>query len=555
MRELIAAAAVLASLAAPCAAAPSARFSQVSYTARDLPETPAGHYRNPVLPGFQPDPSIVKVGEDFYLVNSTFSWFPGIPVYHSRDLVNWRLIGHAIDRPGQLDFSGLGTNRGVFAPAIEWHDGLFYILNTCIECGGNFLVTAERPEGPWSDPVWLDFEGIDPSLFVDEDGTAWIVNNGAPVGEPRYEGHRSIWIQQFDLEKRQLFGPRKVLVESGVHPEDEPVWAEGPHIYKVDGWYYLMAAEGGTAEDHSQTIYRSRRPDGPYEPGPINPILTQRDLPRERPDRVEATGHADLVRLDDGTWWGVFLATRPFERQSTLLGRETYLLPVTWRDGWPLFLEPGEAVPPVVKRPNLPASPASGWDRWTDTFDSERLSGEWIRIRNPGPVQDHVLDEGAGELVLIPGADPASSLGAPAFRRRLRHPTATVTTTVEFAGERAGDFAGLLAFMDEAHFLVFGIEGTGDGRRLVARRRTAAEQSERGEIVAEAPLGRSGPVELEIAIDGGNAALRWRPSGGRWQALAERVDVEPLASVHAGLFTGLVIGPYAVSGPPREALL
>src|SRR5690606_27872242 len=133
------------------------------------------------------------------------------------------------------DLSGLGTNRGVFAPAIEWHDGRFYILNTCIECGDNFLVTAERPEGPWSDPVWLDFEGIDPSLFVDDDGSAWIVNNGAPVGEPRYEGHRSIWIQQFDLETLRLFGPRKVLVESGVHPENEPVWAEGPHIYKVDG--------------------------------------------------------------------------------------------------------------------------------------------------------------------------------------------------------------------------------------------------------------------------------------------------------------------------------
>lgn len=549
MRELIGLVAALVSLAAPCAAAPSARFSEMSYAARDLPETPADHYRNPVLPGFQPDPSIVKVGEDFYLVNSTFAWFPGIPVYHSRDLVNWRLLGHAIDRPGQLDFSGLGTNRGVFAPAIEWHEGRFYILNTCIECGGNFLVTAERPEGPWSDPVWLDFEGIDPSLFVDDDGTAWIINNGAPIGEPRYEGHRSIWIQQFDLEKLELFGPRKVLVESGVHPEDEPVWAEGPHIYKVDGWYYLMAAEGGTAEDHSQTIYRSRRPDGPYEPGPINPILTQRDLPPDRPNRVEATGHADLVRLDDGSWWGVFLATRPFAGQSTLLGRETFLLPVSWKDGWPLFLEPGAAVPLVAERPDLPLSPADERDRWTDAFDAERLSGEWIRIRNPGPVQDHAIDQAAGELVLIPGADPAGSLGAPAFLgRRLRHPAAMVTTTVDFAAGQTGDFAGLLAFMDEAHFLGFGIEGTGDGRRLVARRRVAAEQSERGEVVAEAPLTRSGPVELQIAIDGGSAALRWHSSGGRWQTLAERIDVEPLTSVHAGLFTGLVIGPYAVRG-------
>ncbi len=143
--------------------------------------------------------------------------------------------------------------------------------------------------------MWLGFDGIDPSLFVDDDGRGWLVNNGPPVGEPRYEGHRAIWIQQFDLAAGKLVGPRSVLVDGGVHPEDKPIWAEGPHIYKVDGWYYLSAAEGGTAEDHSQTIYRSRSVTGPYTPGPVNPILTQRDLPRDRPDRVEATGHADFV--------------------------------------------------------------------------------------------------------------------------------------------------------------------------------------------------------------------------------------------------------------------
>ena len=540
---------ILAVAAAPCAAAPTARFAEVSYAAQEVPQTPGGRYRNPVLPGFQPDPSIVRVGEDFYLVNSTFAWFPGIPVYRSRDLVNWRLIGHAIDRPGQLDLSGLGTNRGVFAPAIDWHEGTFYILNTCVECGGNFVVTASDPAGPWSDPVWLDFEGIDPSLFVDDDGTAWIINNGAPEGEPRYEGHRSIWIQRFDLDTLRLFGPRKVLVESGVHPEDEPVWAEGPHVYEVEGWYYLTAAEGGTAEDHSQTIYRSRRPDGPYEPGPVNPILTQRDLPRDRPDRVEATGHADLVELDDGSWWGVFLATRPFEEQSTLLGRETFLLPVTWRDGWPLFLEPGASVPLVVERPPLPLLPASRWDRWTDTFGEAELSGEWIRLRTPGPVQDHALDRAADELVLIPGADAAGSLGTPAFLgHRLRHPAATISTTVNFEPARSGEFAGLLAFMDETHFLAFGIEGTAAGQRLVARRRSDSGHAERGEVLAEAPLFGRGPLQLELAIDRGEAALRWRRAEGRWQTLGERIDVEPLATVHAGLFTGLVVGPYAVAG-------
>jgi alpha-N-arabinofuranosidase len=543
----VAVCAIVAMVSMPCVAAPRASFAQLTYVAKDVSPAPAGHYRNPILPGFQPDPSIVRVGSDFFLVNSTFAWFPGIPVYHSRDLVHWRQIGNAIDRPGMLDFHGLGTSRGVFAPAISWHDGTFYILNTCVDCGGNFLITARNPAGPWSDPVWLDFDGIDCSLFVDDDGTAWVVNNGPPPEKPRYDGHRAIWIQQFDLKKLELFGPRKVLVDGGVHPQDKPVWAEGPHIYKRDGWYYLMAAEGGTAENHSETIYRSRRPDGPYQPGPINPILTQRDLAATRPNRVEATGHADLVRLRDDSWWGVFLATRPFAGQSTLLGRETWLLPVNWKDGWPLFLPTGAPVPVVVKKPALPASPPSQWDRWTDDFSERSLSPEWLRLRNPPRVRDYALKD--GNLVLLPGFDPAGSLGMPTFLgRRLRHPAATISTTVSFAPGKAGDFAGLLAFMDEAHFLAFGIEGGSEGKQLVARLRTDAKQGETGALVASAPLPATGPIELRIAIDDGRAALSWRAQGKTWRTLAPSVEVEPLASVHAGLFTGLVVGPYAVAG-------
>ncbi|KPF63296.1 hypothetical protein IP79_09915 [Porphyrobacter sp. AAP60] len=507
---------------------------------------PEGAYRNPVIPGFHPDPSIVRVGDDFYAVTSTFSWFPGLPILYSTDLVNWRLIGNAIDRPTQLDFSGLGTNRGLFAPAIEHHDGQFWIVNTCIECGGNFVITASDPAGPWSDPMWLDFGGIDPSLFFHDDGTAWIVYNDAPPGEPRYEGHRALWLQQFDAENMQVMPGRTLLVDGGVDPSKNPIWAEGPHIYKVGDWYYLLTAEGGTADQHSQTIYRSRALKGPYTPGPFNPILTQRDMAADRPDRVEATGHADIVKLDDGTWWGVFLATRPFTAQSTLMGRETFLLPLEWKDGWPRFLDRGEAVPMVAAKPKLPASSGSDWQMWRDEFDGA-LSDEWIGLRTPG--QENLASVEAGELRLVAGPAAAGSLGKPAFiGRRLRHHKAEFTTSLTFAPQRSGDFAGLLAFMDEHHFLAAGKERG----RLVVRLRTSADQGTSGVVVAQQPLAAEGPIELKLALDGGSARVFWRErvqgqGQGLWQPVGEPINVEPLASVYAGLFTGMVVGPYAFS--------
>lgn len=530
---------------ASASATPTASFEYMSYRALDVEQPlPESQFRNPVLPGFHPDPSIVGVGEDFYLVTSTFSWFPGLPIFHSTDLVNWRLIGNAIDRPGQVNFTGLGTNRGLFAPAITHHDGRFWIVNTCIECGGNFVITAENAAGPWSDPRWLDFGGIDPSLFFDTDGSAWIVYNDAPPGEPLYEGHRALWIQRFDPQAMRVLPERTLLVNGGLDLADKPAWVEGPHIYKVGEWYYLTAAEGGTADQHSQTIYRSRAPDGPYEAGPVNPILTQRDLDPARSDRVEATGHADLVQLADGSWWGVFLATRPFAGQSTLLGRETFLLPVRWVDGWPHFLDPGEPVPLVLDRPRLPRSFGTDWTAWRDDFDGP-LSAEWIGLRSPGPVRRVSVERGA--LNLVPGAESAGSFGKAAFvGRRMRHHNAEFVTRVDFAADRGGVFAGLLALMDESHFIALGIENGS----VVLRRRTAPGEPEQGASLAEAAMAHTGAVELRMTFRGGRADFAWRPAGEfRWRELAREVDVEPLASVHAGLFTGLVVGPYAVATP------
>jgi alpha-N-arabinofuranosidase len=228
MRTRIAAALLALSLTA-AAPAPVARFAWFDYRGEDPVDraVKAGpdEYRNPILQGFYPDPSIERVGDDYYLVNSTFSYFPGLPIFHSRDLVSWTQIGNAIDRPTQFDFKRIGLSRGIFAPDISYHAGRFYLAGTCVDCGGNFVMTAKRAAGPWSDPHWNAIDGIDPSLFFDKDGSAWILNNGPPTGQPEYDGHRAIWIQRFDAKTLKPFGERTLLVNGGVNFAEKPIWA------------------------------------------------------------------------------------------------------------------------------------------------------------------------------------------------------------------------------------------------------------------------------------------------------------------------------------------
>ena len=311
-------------------AKPTAAFEWFEYVGKDpLSDAPLdlGSYRNPILPGFYPDPSLCRAGDDYYLVNSSFAYFPGVPLFHSRDLVHWTQVGHVLTRPSQLNLDGLQVSQGIFAPALRQHAGTFYVITTLVGAGGNFFVTAADPAGPWSDPVFLpEIDGIDPSFFFDDDGHAYVVNNGPPTdGRGLYSGHRAIWIQEFDLKGQRLTGPRKVLVDGGVDLSKHPIWIEGPHVFRRNGWYYLIAAEGGTAEDHSEVVFRSRAARGPYVPWDKNPILTQRTLDPARPDPVTSTGHADFVETPDGAWWAVFLGCRPYEGGRLYnTGRETF---------------------------------------------------------------------------------------------------------------------------------------------------------------------------------------------------------------------------------------
>lgn len=532
-------------LALPMGASASpARFDRFSYEGKTLERValPAGDYRNPILAGYYPDPSITRVGSDYYLVNSSFAHYPGLPIFHSKDMVNWVQIGNAIDRPGQLDFSHLTTSRAVFAPDISWHDGTFYIVNTCVDCKGNFVITAKNPAGPWSDPIWLPFEGIDPSIYWEGDH-AYIVNNRAPNEPPRYSGHRAIWLQEFDWRHGKMVGESTQIINGGVDIAKKPSWIEGPHLFKKDGFYYLTAAEGGTADNHSQVVFRSKDLRGPYLPWDKNPILTQRELSPDRPHPVTSTGHADLIQTQNGDWWATFLGIRPYAPDKSIIGRETFLLPVTWHDGWPTILESGKPVPLVAKKPALPAGPkpalpTSGDFSYVDEFNGSRLSLPWIGIRTPQKPFYH-LKSGALELdATVPLGDTST---APAFiGRRLQHAVATISTTLHFQPDRDGARAGLAAVQSDRSWLFLGVTRIG-GKKVIAL--TTHDKSDAETVVASVPLTSDLPVTLSLHVNGAHITGDYTLGGQRHHLNAD-VDADLLTTSRAGGFVGTVVGLY-----------
>ncbi|RZA30256.1 MAG: glycoside hydrolase family 43 protein, partial [Lysobacteraceae bacterium] len=511
----------------------------------DLP-LPPGHYRNPVLAGFHPDPSITRAGDRFYLVSSSFAFFPGIPVFESTDLVHWKQIGNVIDRASQLDFDGLGVSRGVFAPAIEYHDGIFYVANTAVDRGGNFIATASDPRGPWSDPVWLPgIEGIDPSLFFDEDGRVYLLNNDAPRGKPRYDGHRAIWMQELDLETMTPVGPREVLIDGGVDPSSNPIWIEGPHIFKRDGWYYLNCAEGGTGPQHSQVILRSRQVWGPYVPYAGNPILTQRDQPAERAHPITNAGHADLVEGPDGRWWVTFLASRNYGQTHYNTGRETFLLPVQWKDGWPVILEQGLEIPYVAPGPGFMSgdggqAPLSGNFTWRDEFDKQALDRAWLFLRKPGHAWAD-LSSHPGQLAITPSTVGLDSLDSPAFlARRQQHTTFEASLALRMPVP-AGTEAGIAAFQNESHWYFLGVRQRGiDGQELFLERSSRFGRR----VVATAAIPGTELLQLTISGDGGDYSFGFNAGTG-WQWLKQHEDGTVLSTDVAGGFIGVVLGPHA----------
>jgi len=540
-------------------------FTQFTYQGddqvyTDYPLKPDEFY-TPILQGCYPDPSITRKGNDYYLVCSSFVMVPGVPIFHSTDLVNWRQIGHVLDRPSQLKVENAGISAGIYAPQIRYnpYNDMFYMITTHIAAGlGNIVVKTKDPAKGWSDPIKLQFDGIDPSLFFDDNGKAYVVHNDAPDrGKALYNGHRVIKIWDYDLEKDQVIpGSDKIIVDGGVDISQKPIWIEAPHIYKKNGRYYLMCAEGGTGDWHSEVVFVSDHPKGPYVPSGNNPILTQRYLSKERKNRVEWAGHADLVSTPEGKYYGVFLAVRPNEKARVNTGRETFILPVEWSGEFPVYenglipLSPKLKMPQgVTNKTNQEGIFPNGNFTFTDNFTSEKLDYRWIGIR--GWREDFINISKNGLKIKpypvnIKEVKPASTL----FYRQ-QHNSFEATATMNYKPASASDLAGMVCYQSESFNYVFGITKKDNDNFIVLVRteRQGRWQNSHTEstIIASEKIDLNQPVKLQVKAKGDDYRFNYAIGDGEFKNLGGTVSGDILSTNIAGGFTGSLIGLYATS--------
>ncbi|MEL1242239.1 glycoside hydrolase family 43 protein [Flavobacterium flavipallidum] len=511
---------------------------------------------NPILSGFYPDPSIVKVDKDYYLVNSTFSYFPGIPVMYSKDLKNWKQIGNVIDRPSQMDFIGERLTRGLFAPAISYYKGLFYVTCTDIDNEGNFVVTAKDPAGPWSNPVKIpQVRGIDPSLFFDEEtDKAYIVyNSDAPNNKPLYQGHRTVRIYEMDYKNLKVVGEETQLINGGVDITKEPVWIEGPHIMKKNGWYYLYAAEGGTSVNHSEVVLRSKVVTGPYEPYGKNPILTQRDLPANRKDPITSAGHAQFVEGPDGKDYAVFLAVRPYEGDYYNTGRETFIAPVKWVNEWPVINPDHKEIQYTqtfdfkeVKQKKV--LPQSGNFKYTLKLNKQ-LDPSLLFMRTID-YNSFSISKKKG-LVLKLKPETISEFTSPSFvGKRQQHINSNFETEMSFSPSSSNEKAGLVIVQDESHYY-FLAKSKKDGRDVLQLFKSKDATTE---LLAEKFIeATSEKINLKISSNKDAYSFYFSENSKNWTLLKDDVDAKFLSTKVAGGFIGCLYGMYATSNGGKSS--
>lgn len=407
--------------------------------------------KNPILPGFNPDPSILRVGDDYYIATSTFEWFPGVQIHHSKDLVHWKLIGRPLNRPSQLNMAGNPNSCGVWAPCLSYDNGTFYLIYTDVKTfrgifkdAHNYLVTSSDITGEWSDPIYLNSSGFDPSLFHDDDGKKWLLNM---IWDHRKNKHPfgGILLQEYSEKDQKLVGPvRNIFKGTSIGK------VEGPHLYKHNGYYYLMTAEGGTVFRHSVTMARSRNIEGPYEVDPQNPVLTSYDDPTLW---LQKAGHASLVETQNGEWYMTHLCGRPLpSRGRCVLGRETAIQKMVWTDdGWLRLEEGGNDPRVVVKAPDLPEH------KWPeenprDDFDSPQLNIHFQFLRVPPGGDTLSLTERPGFMRLRGGESLSSHHNQSLVARRQQAFCYTAATGIDFNPDSFQQMAGLICLYDNTNF-------------------------------------------------------------------------------------------------------
>jgi xylan 1,4-beta-xylosidase len=532
-------------------------FSSVTYQGDDEiykknPLKPDEFY-SPILQGCYPDPAITRKGDDFYMVCSSFAMFPGVPIFHSKDLVNWTDLGGVLNNVSEFNPHDTGISAGVYAPGITYnpHNDTFYMIVTAFTGNmGNIIVKTKDPKKGWGSPIKLAFNGIDPSIFFDDNGKGYVVHNDAPdKGKELYEGHRVIKVWEYDLEKDQVIsGTDKIIVDGGVDLSKKPIWIEAPHLYKKDNHYYLMCAEGGTGGNHSEVIFISDNPKGPFKPASNNPILTQRYFPQNRPDKVDWAGHADLVLGPDNKYYGVFLGIRPNEKDRVNAGRETFMLPVDWSGTFPVFENGLVPMKPKLKMPNGVENKTgkdgffpNGNFTFTENFTSEKLDYRWIGLRGPREHFISIVKKGlqiSPFSVNIKELKPTSTL----FYRQ-QHNNFSFETTLEYKPNSEKDLAGIVCLQNEHFNYVFGVTKKGKDTYVLLER----TENGQSEIVASAKIESKGVMNLKVKAIGDNYQFSYALNGADFQNLGSTVSGDILSTNVAGGFTGALVGLYATA--------
>ncbi len=522
--------------------------------------------RNPILRGLNPDPSIVRVGEDYYIATSTFEWFPGVQIHHSRDLANWRLIGRPLTRPSQIDMRGNPDSCGVWAPDLSYANGRFHLIYTDVKRYGrttvdgatgasfrdfhNYWVWADRIDGEWSDPVHLNSSGFDPALFHDEDGRSWLLNmlwDHRP-GRRRFAG---VVLQEIQLATGKLLGDRHLIFEG------TPLgFTEGPHLYKRDGWYHLLVAEGGTERNHAVVMARSRSLLGPYEIHPDGSVLTSRGKLKAPLARA---GHGDLVDTPSGDTWMVYLCGRPLERSDRcVLGRETAIQPMRWgEDGWLRTMD-GSGMPVLEVEAGGEASVRVPVDARYE-FDTNQLPQAFQWLRTPYPEHLFSLTDRPGYLRLYGRESIGSRFTQSLVARRQQAFRYSAETSVEVTPSNFQQAAGLICYYNATKFHFLQITADDNGGRQV-QVLSAMPQEGGCSLITEPVAIRSGPVGLRVEIDHEAARFAYRPHGSAdWCTVPQLFDASILSdeATLPGLpnFTGAFVGMacFDVSGANMPA--